>query len=96
MVTSSIAVIPKEDKSNFRIIIDMSSPKNASTNNNIRRQFTHVAYSSVEDVAHLMQYLGTSSLLAKTDINEAYRIIPIHLRRSLAVPRTQLAISGLH
>ena len=76
--SSSIAVIPKKDPGKFRIIVDMSSPKNASINDNIRRQHTHVAYSSVEDAAHLMQHLGINALLAKIDVKEAYRIIPIH------------------
>ena len=78
VIASSIAVIPKKDPGKFRIIVDMSSPKNASINDNIRRQHTHVAYSSVEDAAHLMQHLGINALLAKIDVKEAYRIIPIH------------------
>ena len=78
VITSSIAVIPKKDPGKFRIIVDMSSPKNASINDSIRRQFTHVAYSSVKDAAHLMQHFGTNALLAKIDVKEAYRIIPIH------------------
>ena len=77
-ITSSIAVIPKKDPGKFHIIVDMSSPKNASVNGSIRRQFTHVAYSSVEDSAHLLQHLGTNAQLAKIDVKEAYRIIPIH------------------
>ena len=58
VVASSIAVIPKKDPGKFRIIVDMSSPKKASINDNIRRQHTHVAYSSVEDAAHLKQQLA--------------------------------------
>ena len=53
----------------------MSSPKKASINDNICRQHTHVAYSSVDDAAHLMQHFGTNALLAS---KETYRIIPIH------------------
>ena len=56
----------------------MSSPKNVSINDNICRQHTHVAYSSMEDAAHLMQHLGINALLAKIDVKEAYRIISIH------------------
>ena len=78
VITSSIVVIPKKNPGKFRIIVDMSSPKNASVNDSIRRQFTHVAYSSVEDAAHLMQHFGTNAQLAKIDVKEAYRIIPIH------------------
>ena len=78
VITSSLAVIPKKTPGKYRIIVDMSSPRSASVNDNIQRQYTHVAYSSVEDAAHLMQHCGPSSLLAKIDIQEAYRIVPIH------------------
>ena len=58
MIASSIAVIPKKEPGKFCIILDMSSPNRASINDNICRQHTHVAYSSVEDAAHLMQQLA--------------------------------------
>ena len=58
MIASSIAVIPKKEVGKFRIIVDMASPNKASINDNIRRQHTHVAYSSVEDAAHLKQQLA--------------------------------------
>lgn len=51
VIASSIAVIPKKKPGKFQIIVDMSSPKKASINDNIHRQQTHVAYSSVEDAA---------------------------------------------
>ena len=40
--------------------------------NNLRRELTHVAYSSIR-----MHYIGPNMLLAKMDIKEAYRLIPI-------------------
>ena len=79
VVTSSLAVTPKKAPGKFHIIVDMSSSRNTSVNNNVRCQFTHVAYSSVEDAAHLMQHCGTNALLAKIDIQKGYRIVPIHL-----------------
>ena len=42
------------------------------------RQHTHLAYASVEDAAHIMHHLGQGALLAKLDIKDAYRIVPIH------------------
>ena len=77
VVASSIAVIPKKEPGKFHIIVDMSSPNKGIINDNIRKQHTHVAYSSEEDAAHLMQHFGTNALLAKIDVKEAYRIIPI-------------------
>ena len=78
VVTSSLAVIPKKAPGKFHIIVDMSSSRNASVNDNVRRQFTHVAHSSMEDAVHLTQHCGTNALLAKIDIQEAYRIVPVH------------------
>ena len=78
LVTSSMAVIPKKTPGKWRVIVDLSSPKGTSVNDSIRRQYTHLAYSSVDDAAHVMHYLGKNSLMAKIDIKDAYRIIPVH------------------
>ena len=78
VITSSVAVVPKKTAGKWRVIVDMSRPRGASVNDNIRRELTHIAFSSVEDAAHLMHYLGPNTLLAKMDISEAYRLIPIH------------------
>ena len=58
--------------------MDMSRPRGASVNDNLRWGLTYIAFSSVEDAAHLMHYLGPSTLLAKMGISEAYRLVPIH------------------
>ena len=78
IITSGIAVIPKKTPGKWRVIVDMSSPQNASVNDYLRRELTHVAYASIEDAAHLMHHLGHNCQLAKLDIKEAYRIIPVH------------------
>ena len=78
IVTSSIAVIPKKNPGKWRVIVDLSSPQGASTNDSLKRRLTHVAYSSVADAATLMHALGPGTLLAKIDIRDAYRIVPVH------------------
>ena len=78
IITSSIAAIPKKTPGQWRVIVDLSGPARASVNDNLRREFTHVAYSSVEDAAMMLHSLGEGALLAKIDIQDAYRIIPIH------------------
>ena len=78
VITSSIAVIPKKTVGKWRVIVDMSRPRGASVNDNLRRGLTHIAFSSVEDAAHLMHYRSPSTLLAKMDVSEAYRLVPIH------------------
>ena len=78
IITSSIAVISKKTPGKWRVIVEMSSPQNATVNNYLRRELTHVAYGSIEDTAHLMHHLGRNCQLAKLDIKEAYWIIPVH------------------
>ena len=78
ITTSSLAVIPKKAAGKWQVIVDMSSPHGASMNDNLRRDLMHVAFSSVEDAAHLMYHLGPNTMLAKLDIKEAYRLIPVH------------------
>ena len=57
VITSSIAVVPKKTVGKWRVIVDMSRPSGSSVNDNLRRELTHIAISSVEDAAHLMHYL---------------------------------------
>lgn len=69
------------------MVVDLSRPAGSNVNDHLRRESTHVPYSSVEDAAHLMHSLGPNCLMAKLDIKEDYRIVPIHPddRRFLAV-----------
>ena len=78
VLTSSMAVIPKKTPGKWRVIVNLSRPDGRSVNDHLRRESTHVAYSSVDDTAHLMYSLGRGALMAKLDIREAYRIVPIH------------------
>ena len=78
MITSHMAVIPKKTPGKWRVIVDLSSPKGKSVNDNLHRELTPVSYSSPDDGASLMHFLGKRSLLAKIDLREAYRMVPIH------------------
>ena len=78
VILSSLGVIPKSTPGKFRVIVDLSSPRGYSVNDNLRRNLTHVAYSSVEDAALAIHTLGRGTQLAKIDIRSAYRIVPIH------------------
>ena len=78
VITSRLAVIPKKTPGQFRVIVDLSSPSNFSVNDNLHRNLTHVAYSSVDEAAAIMHNLGRHTLMAKLDIKDAYRLIPVH------------------
>ena len=73
IIMSSMTVIPKETVGKWRVIVDMSRPRGASVNDNLRWGLTHIAFSSVENATCLMHYLGPNTLLAKMDVSEAYR-----------------------
>lgn len=78
VITSSLSVIPKKTPGKFWVIVDLSRPEGHSVNDSVRYQYTHLAYSSVEDAALLMHALGPGTLLVKLDIRDAYRLLPIH------------------
>ncbi len=78
VVTSSVGVVPKSTPGKFRVIVDLSRPEGASVNDQLFRELTHVAYSSIEDASFAMHTLGPGAQLAKIDIRDAYRIIPVH------------------
>ena len=79
--TSSFGVIPKKSQpGKWRLIVDLSSPPYASVNDHISRELSSLTYVSVDDAAAHILKSGQGCLLAKLDISEAYRIIPIHPR----------------
>jgi hypothetical protein len=72
-------VIPKKNKPNkWRLIVDLSSPADHSVNDAISKEGSSFSYTSVDNVAEAILSMGKGSLLAKMDIKQAYRIVPIH------------------
>ena len=60
-----------------------------SVNDNLLCHLSHVSHISTDDAAMLMHFLRLSALIAKVDIQDAYRLMPIHSadRRFLGVSR---------
>lgn len=77
-VVSPLGLVPKGSTGKFRVIHDLSFPKNQSVNSNIPRENSAVQYDSIDQVVDLVQKFGRECLMAKTDIEDAFRIIPIH------------------
>ena len=74
-----IGVIPKKHQSGkWRLIVDMSHPEGRSVNDGIEPELCSLKYISVDDAVRLVLELGQGTLLAKLDIQSAYRIIPVH------------------
>ena len=73
-----IGVIPKKTPGKWRLITDLSFPHGKSVNDGINPDTTTLTYMRVDDVAHQVTMLGKGASMAKVDIEEAYRLIPIH------------------
>ncbi len=62
----------------WRLILDLSYPRAASVNDGIDRALCSLSYVSVDQVAAAVLELGRGTMLSKTDVKSAYRIVPIH------------------
>ena len=76
---SRIGVIPKgHNTGKWRLITDLSFPHGQSVNDGIDASLCSLSYITVDKVAEIAVRLGKGSLLAKIDIESAYRLIPVH------------------
>lgn len=76
---SPVGVIPKgHTPGKWRVITDLSSPAGGSVNDGIDPHVCSMTYITVDAVARMVNKLGGGALLAKIDIEAAYRLIPVH------------------
>ena len=76
-VISRFGVIPKgHNTGKFRLITDLSFPLGQSVNDGIDPGLCSLVYTSVDEVASEAAIYGRGALLAKVDIEAAYRLIP--------------------
>lgn len=77
--TSSFGVIPKKGQpGKWRLIIDLSSPHGHSVNDGIDSDSCSLQYIRIDDVVNMLTSFGKGALIAKYDIESAFRNIPIH------------------
>ena len=77
--TSKFGVIPKSNQpGKWRLILDLSSPSGASVNDGISKDLCSMHYATLDEALAVIVDLGPGALLAKIDIKEAYRNIPVH------------------
>ena len=62
----------------WRLILDLSHPENKSVNNGIKPELCSLSYVSVDDEVRMAMEHGPGALMAKLDIQSAYRMIPVH------------------
>ena len=76
---SPFGVIPKRSQPNkWRLIVDLSSPEGQSVNDGINPPLCSIKYASIDDATAIIQQLGRGTLMAKLDLRDAYRIVPVH------------------
>ena len=76
---SRFGVIPKKHQpGKWRMIVDLSSPSGHSVNDAIDKDQCSLQYASVDDAVQIILSLGKATQLAKFDIENAYRLIPVH------------------
>ena len=76
---SRFGVIPKQGQpGKWRLILDLSSPHERSVNDGVAPHLCSIRYATVDDAVSRILQLGKNALLAKIDIEHAYRNIPIH------------------
>ena len=76
---SPFGVIPKKSKpGKWRLIIDLSTPTGHSVNDGIEKELCSLSYVSTDAVVECILRFQPGALLAKIDIKQAYRNIPVH------------------
>ena len=76
---SPIGLIPKPHQpGRWRLIVDLSAPRGSSVNDAIASSLAQMHYSSVLDAADLIRELGPGTRMAKMDLHQAYRNLPVH------------------
>ena len=78
MHISTIGVVPRKEIGQYRLIHHLSYRTDKSINDHIPDELKTVHYSSIDDAIEIILNLGPNVTMAKTDISNAFRIIPIH------------------
>ena len=76
-VISPLGLVPKKEPGKFRVIHDLSFPKNASVNSSIDPLDASVSYETLDHVIELIHMMGAGALISKVDVESAFRIIPV-------------------
>ena len=75
---SSLGAVPKKHTEKFRLILDLSHPKCQSVNAGINKAVSSLLYIKVDDIVEHVLTLGKGCLLAKVDVESAFRNVPVH------------------
>ena len=76
---SRFGVIPKNHQPNkWRLITDLSHPAGSSINDGIPPPLCSLSYVTIDDAIQKILQYGRGTMLAKIDIQSAFRLLPVH------------------
>ena len=75
---SPIGVVEKKEKGKYRMIQHLSYPRGNSVNDGIEDANKTVSYQNIDTAMQLLKDVGKGAFFAKTDVSNAFRIIPLH------------------
>lgn len=75
---SPLGLVPKKEAGEFRVIHHLSYPEGSSINDGISEEHKMVQYQNIDSAIKLIKQHGQGTLLAKTDIEAAFKLVPIH------------------
>lgn len=78
LVVSPLGVVPKKEPNKFRLIHHLSFPKGGSVNDFIDPYVCTVSYTSFDAAVRWVRRYGKGALMAKADIEAAFRLLPVH------------------
>ena len=74
-----LGLVPKSGQPRkFRLIMDLSSPHDYSVNDGINPELCSLKYAAIDQAMLFIQIFGRGALLAKIDLQNAYRVVPVH------------------
>ena len=73
---SGLGLVPKHD-GGWRAIYHLSAPYGSSINDSIDPDAYTLSYCSVDDAFNIVSELGRGTLMAKIDLRNAFRLIPV-------------------
>ena len=76
---SRFGAIPKAGEPNsWRLIVDLSYPHGRSVNDSISKELSSIRYATVDQAVQCILDRGPGTELAKIDVEQAYRNVPVH------------------
>ena len=76
--SNRFGVIPKSAPGKWHFIVDLSFPQGSSVNDGVKESTSIVSYVGVWDAMKEIVRMGRGTQLAKVDIKNAYRNVPVH------------------